>query len=249
MKKQSRLKCLSAFDLKLFAMACMLCDHLWATVIPGHDWMTNLGRLAFPIFAFQIAEGYFHTHDFRRYLKRLFLFALISEIPYNLLVGGSFLYPFGQNVLFTFCLALLLIRLMEKARVKGPFLYVLAAAGCCLLGFLAGTLTMVDYFGYGVLTVFVFYFFHGRRFGWVGELAGMILIHGILYEGLSLEFTLGNWIITVPQQILSVFALIPIWLYNGKQGPHSRPVQYACYAFYPVHMLILSVLWLFVLNR
>ena len=56
-KQMRKLKCLSALDLKLLAMTLMLCDHLWATIVPGAMWLTNLGRLAFPIFAFQIAEG------------------------------------------------------------------------------------------------------------------------------------------------------------------------------------------------
>ena len=61
-----KFKILNALDLKLLAMALMFCDHLWATLLPGQQWLTNLGRLAFPIFAFQIVEGYFCTHDFKK---------------------------------------------------------------------------------------------------------------------------------------------------------------------------------------
>lgn len=82
--------------------------------------MTNLGRLAFPIFAFQIAEGYARTHNFKRYLGRMFLFALISELPFNLMTGGGLLFPFHQNVMFTFCLALLMLRLADLGRARGP---------------------------------------------------------------------------------------------------------------------------------
>ena len=57
MKKLQNLKCLNGLTLKLLAMALMLCDHMWATVVPGGQWMTNLGRLAFPIFAYFTAEG------------------------------------------------------------------------------------------------------------------------------------------------------------------------------------------------
>ena len=58
MKRIQDLKCLNGLMLKLLAMALMLCDHMWATIVPGNQWMNDLGRLAFPIFAFQIAEGY-----------------------------------------------------------------------------------------------------------------------------------------------------------------------------------------------
>ena len=77
---------LTATHLRILALVLMLLDHLWGTVVPGNNWMTYVGRMAFPIFAFQAAEGYHHTHDFKGYCKRLALFALISEIPFNLMM-------------------------------------------------------------------------------------------------------------------------------------------------------------------
>ena len=240
-ERGARLKCLNAFHLKLLAMGLMLCDHMWATVIPGSQWMNAVGRLAFPIFAFQIVEGYFHTRSFKGYLKRMLLFALLSEIPFNLMYGGSMVYPFHQNVMFTFCIALALMRLIDLAGTKGRAAYWVAAAGCCLLGYVLGFVTMVDFFGYGVLTVLLFYLCRGRRFGWLGQLAGMAVIHGCMVGGLMLSVPVAGHVLEFDQQALAVLALIPIWLYNGRQGYHSKPFQYACYAFYPVHMLILSL--------
>lgn len=248
METLKKLKCLNALDLKLLAMALMLCDHMWATVIPGNMWLTNIGRLAFPIFAFQIVEGYAHTHDFKKYLGRMLIFALISEIPFNLMAGGTLFFPFHQNVMFTFFEALLFLRLMDWAKGKSMALYLLVTAGSVFLGYFLGLFTFVDYYGQGVLMVIAFYFFRDVRFGQIGILISMIYINGVMLAGYQLPIDLFGHSFSIPQQSLAVLALIPIWLYNGKQGPHSKPIQYACYAFYPAHMLILSLLGMYVFN-
>ena len=68
---------ISAAMLHIIAMTFMLMDHLWATLLPAQDWLTCVGRLAFPIFAFMAVEGYFHTHSFKKYILRLLLFAVL----------------------------------------------------------------------------------------------------------------------------------------------------------------------------
>ncbi len=232
---------LSSSALHILAMALMLCDHLWATLIPGSLWLTCIGRIAYPIFAFLLVEGYFHTRNLKKYVRRLLIGAVISEIPFNLMYSSSMFYPFHQNVLWTFLLGLWMIHRVEKARASGvPWRIALAAIGSCLIGYLLGTLTMVDYFGVGVLTVLLFYFLRGNRWwNYLGQAVGLYYLNFHLLGGLEFEVLPG---VFLPQQGLAILALIPIWLYRGRKGHSSRAFQYFCYGFYPVHMLLLYFL-------
>ena len=235
---------LSSATLHIMAMIFMLCDHLWATIIPGNQWLTCLGRLAFPIFAFMIVEGYFHTGNLKRYALRLFLSALISEIPFNLMYSSSVIFPFHQNVIWTLLLGLGLIHINELAARKGKiWLRILTGCITVIAGFLLGTLTMVDYFGVGVVTILVFYFFRKRKW-WclLGQIVILYYLNVEVLSGLYFEITILGKTIHIVQQGLALLALVPIWLYQGRKGNKSKVFQYICYGFYPVHMLLLYLL-------
>ena len=232
---------ISAAVLHILAMVLMLMDHLWATLLPAQDWLTCAGRVAFPIFAFMSVEGYFHTHNFKKYAQRMLLFAVLSEIPFDLMYGGTWFYPVHQNVIWTLLMGLLGIHLMETVRKKQKlWVYVLVSAGVVAAGGILGTLCMVDYYGVGVLTVFIFYFFRGRKW-WclLGQLLALYWVNVQMLGGLIYPIQLFGMEFELCQQGLALLALLPIWLYRGRQGYHSKPFQYACYAFYPIHMLIL----------
>ena len=232
---------ITSFVLHIMAMAFMLSDHLWATVITVNaDWMTCLGRLAFPIFAFMTVEGFFHTKKLKRYAGRLLVFALLSEIPFNLMMSGRMFFPLQQNVLWCFLLCLGLMSLNEKAKKTGKWwAVVLTALGTILLGTLSGMFFFLDYLHYGVWMVLTFYFLRGTKWwNYAGQLLLMILINKEV-GGMSYELALFGKEFFFSQQYFAVFALIPIWLYNGKQGYHSKWFQYFCYAFYPVHIFLL----------
>lgn len=96
----------------------MLMDHLWATLLPAQEWLTCAGRLAYPIFAFMAVEGYFHTRSFRKYALRMLVFAVLSEVPFNLMCGGTWFYPVHQNVIWTLLMGLLGVHLLETVRRK-----------------------------------------------------------------------------------------------------------------------------------
>ncbi|GMQ55733.1 TraX family protein [Vallitalea sediminicola] len=214
---------MNSTNLKIIACLTMLVDHLGAIFFPQYIYLRIIGRIAFPIFAFLIAEGYFHTHDVKKYLIRLFTFALISEIPYNLAFEGNIIeFGSGLNVFFTLFFGLLAVFVYDHYKKLG-YLLVL------LIGIVAYFLD-TDYGILGVLVIFAFYVF---RSDFYKQALSYILLTSLFlgimyfrYHGINL-------------QVFSPIALIFIYYYNGKKGPK---IKYLFYVFYPGHLLILGLL-------
>lgn len=247
MQKTKSFPGINSFTLHIIAMVLMLIDHLWASSILSQDIFAWLGRIAYPIFAFMIVEGYFHTSSYKKYIGRMFLWALITEIPFNLMYVSSPIYPFHQNVLWTFLIGLLAIRLIESIRAKEkPILTILGFVVVAAVSYLLGFALFVDYFGYGVLMILVFYLFRSKKWwSMVAQAVCLFYINWEMISGMSFPVEIFGREIYIVQQGFACLALIPIWMYNGKQGPHNKVIQYCFYAFYPVHMLLLYVLRLF----
>ena len=189
-------------------------------------------------------EGYFHTRNLKKYVLRLLVFALLSEIPFNLAMGSRAFYPIHQNVLWSFLISLGLIHWNEKARTKGKlWRRILIGVLSVLVACVAGLLTMVDYYHAGILTVLVFYFFRQKKW-WscIGQVLCLWYIHVEMLGGFGYELELFGETFFFVRQGLALLALIPIWLYRGRQGYHSKWFRYFCYFFYPVHLLILGLL-------
>ena len=240
MKSKFKLETTS-FSLHIMAMLFMLCDHLWGTIVPGNDWLTCIGRLAFPLFAFMIVEGYTRTSNLRKYVKRLLLFAIISEIPFNLAMGSRVFYPIHQNILWSFLIAIGLIHWNEKVKEKQVWKRILVGLASVLIGYVGGIITFVDFYHAGILTVLVFYFFKNRKWWcYLGQLVCLWYINFEMIGGFSYEINLFGETYFFVRQGIAILALIPIWLYKGKQGYHSKTLQYIYYAFYPLHLLILG---------
>ena len=236
----------TSFSLHLMAMLFMLCDHLWGTIVPGSDWLTCIGRLAFPIYAFMIVEGYFRTKSLKRYVKRLLLFAVISEIPFNLAMGSSIFYPIHQNILWSFLISIGLIHWNEKVKEKSFWLRILVGIASVCIGYIGGIITFADFYQAGILTVLVFYFFRNKVWWcYLGQLLCLGYINFEMLGGFSYELMMFGKTLFVARQGIAVLALIPIWLYKGKQGYHGKVLQYVYYAFYPLHLLILGLLKFF----
>ncbi len=239
----------TSMSLHIIAMIFMLCDHLWATIIPGNDWLTCIGRLTFPIFAFLTVEGYFHTHNLKKYVQRLLIFAIISEIPFNYVMGSNWFYPIHQNVLLTFLLSIWLIHLNEKTKNKKLVIRILTGIGTVILANILGILLFVDYYNAGVLMVLVFYFLRGKKWwNYLGQFILMYYINIEMLQGFSYEFEILGQTYYFARQGFALLSLIPIWLYRGNEGYKSKALQYVYYGFYPVHLLILAIIRFIILR-
>ncbi len=223
MKKENRFACLDGTMLKLIAMVSMVIDHVGDNFFPGQTWMRIIGRIAMPIFAFFIAEGFLHTRDRKKYLLRMGLFALVSELPFDLLTAGW--VDFGhQNVMCTFFLAILALTAYERiTRDRHTPGQIALGIGAVLLFMVLAVILATDYSLYGVGLVFVFYMLRGEKL-WLRNLSGM-LFH-------LLTRNVGIY-------IFGLLGFLPLFLYNGKKG---RGLKWLFYVFYPGHMLILWIL-------
>lgn len=167
--------------LKLFAIVTMLIDHIGYMYFPDYLLLRSIGRLSFPIFAYQVAIGYDKTSDLKRYMERLFIFGIIAQMPYAFFSPTLDFEPFRLNIMFTLLLALLFLHSYEmtKAYIK-TFLELKSTSaffkGACSM--LAGLSILiipevisyhydafsVSYGIYGILLVFLFHLFKDHRF-------------------------------------------------------------------------------------
>ena len=231
-----RYRVLNGFHLKLIAVCTMFIDHMGDTLFPGVMWLRCIGRVAFPIFCFLIAEGCVHTHDRKKYALRLLVFALLSEIPFNLMTGRAVWNPYDQNVLWTLLLGAAVCWIMDGVlkRRTAPAFVLIGAARVAAVWLLEVFCT--DYGGWGMLLVAMFYGVRRAPYGQAAKMAAQAVGLAFFCIGVMGGVTIELWALT---------ALVPIWLYNGQRGFSHKAVQYGFYAFYPLHILILSLIALY----
>ena len=242
---------ITSFVLHIIAMILMLCDHLWGTFLTKYDILTCIGRMSFPLFASMLVEGFRHTSNRKKYVSRLFVFAVISEIPFNLMMASRLINPFHQNVLWSFLLGIVLMSIYDRIKENKHVLGRLGGyAIVTVIFYLLGIVTFVDYYGYGILMIALFYFTEiqmsqsvfCKMLNMAIQIAGMYWINCGMMKGLLLTFTIMGIPFKFYQQGFALLSLPLIWLYNGKQGYYNRGIKYFYYLFYPVHIAVLGVL-------
>ncbi len=209
---------LSGNGLKLLACFFMFVDHLGMMLFPQYPWLRHLGRLAFPIFAYMLGEGYRHTRSKKRYLLRLCCFAVLFQWPYQFFTGCT-----DSNIFGELALGLLAIYSFDRLFRWQP------AGLACIPPLFIGVISQLanfQYGFYGISLIFCGYLFAGKEkelsLSWL--LVNVIPILGLLQMSSN--------------QVLSLFALPLLFTYNGKRGKGSK---WFFYAFYCLH---LPLLWL-----
>lgn len=228
MKERTK-KGISASTLKWIAVISMLVDHFGIAIywqLEGHTYKIYeiyryVGRIAFPIYCFLLVEGFFLTRDIRKYIGRCFLFACISEIPFDMAVYGQIWYPHSQNVYFTLTIGLCTLVALDRVRGFGA-VSVVKQLLCIGIGAGLAQILEVDYHYLGVLFIVMFYYCREMN-KWQRDLIGAVVFS---YE------------VTAP------LAMIPIHFYNGERGLR---LKYVFYLVYPVHLLIYGIIRMYVL--
>lgn len=216
---------MSSFVIKLIAIVTMLIDHTAATLVTNptiYEIMRGIGRISFPLFAFLLVEGYFHTSNIYKYIGRMLLFAVVSEFPYDLAFYHTVFSFEMQNIFFTMALGLIVIHLITLILNRWGFEDIrstILMGLVMLVSFIISTVLRFDYMAGGILTILLFYFFRQKK---AVQAVGLLVINGYLYNA--------------GIQIFATAAMIFLWFYNGKKG---KSLKYFFYLFYPIHLFLL----------
>jgi len=210
---------MTSFQLKIIAITSMLFDHIGAVIFPEIIVFRIIGRLAFPLFAFLLTEGYRHTSNLKSYLIRLSIFAIISQYPF----WEAFGYDAGLNIFFTLTIGLTALYLSEHYQSFLPF-FILA---------ILADLIHADYGMFGIFLIFIIYHYKNN---FKKMMIYLIALYSIIYltGALTAEYGAIHYYI----QFFALFSFVFIANYNGREG---RKAKYLFYIFYPGHLLILSL--------
>lgn len=235
---------MSGFLLKLLAALTMLIDHAGLLLFPSARWMRIVGRIAFPLFAYSIAEGFRYTHDRKRYFLQIFLLGTACQIVYTIADGTLYL-----GILLTFSFSLILMALARE--VRSAYQGEMTAVGQWMTAHQISTtawqvLSTIAFFGATALTALVTMLVQ-VDYGFCGILVPLAayLPEKPAYRKLSCGVMLAilsayQWIGGDHVQVWCLLAMVPLWLYNGKPGKHR--LKWFFYIFYPVHMAVLYLL-------
>lgn len=218
---------MTSFALKIIALISMIFDHSGYILFHNTSYFNIIGRLAFPIFAFQISEGYKYTKNLKKYFHRLFLFAIISQVPFMLFLSIFSSSILKLNIFFTLLLGLLAITIYDKLENKPLSLFLVI----CII--IIGEILNCDYGWFGITIIFLFHIFKNKKLFMNLSFITIILIK----YGIAFFKTLNTY--NIYFALFTCLSLIFINLYNNKKG---KNMKYLLYLFYPLHLIVLYLI-------
>lgn len=252
----------------------MLIDHTGLALCDNNQVMRSVGRLAFPIFAFFVAEGVRRTSDVGRYMSRMAVLAVVSEVPFDMMLCGTVFSASAQNVFFTLLMGLFAVTALaaherladgERGSVEGReltrFEYILGRhwIETLLLSMLIAEFIRTDYGAAGVAVIILFYLF--SPLGDASAPALRLFTHRDFAAG-GRTFALPPLIaecvcLTVldgaiyyaafgGRELYALLSIIPLAMYSGERG--RLRLKYAFYLFYPIHLFIIGLISMGLLN-
>ncbi len=222
---------LSSFVLRLIALVCMCVDHAGLALFPSASAFRCVGRLAFPLYCFLLAQGFAHTRDIRAYARRLLLLACVSEIPFDLLIFGRLSSAMEQNVVFSLLLGLLAL-CAARALSARPLPCALSILALMLLAMV----TQVSFGWLGVALCLAYGYAGGDK----KRQALFTVLLTLLYSFTLLLSGVARAWVTV--SLCAALSVLPILLYNGRPGPRGKALTFCFYAAYPLHLCALLVI-------
>lgn len=230
-------KILTANKIKTIAIIVMFLDHFASVFLPHTNLISLifrlLGRTAAPVFCFFIAEGYHYTSNLKKYIARLFIFAAVSHLPYNLAFGFSFFR--ATSVIWPLAIGLAALAAIKSEKIHFILKPVILAA-CCLIAYPF----RANWHFIAVLWIVVFGVFHGN---FKRQIAGFLTV-GVVCHIIPSLIRFGFFHEAYPQwHQLGIFLAVPLLaMYNGKPGKKSLAMKWLFYVFYPAHLILLYLL-------
>lgn len=248
---------MTILTIKIIACISMLIDHLQYAVpfIREHTVLKCLGRLSFPLFAFGLVEGYVHTSDLKKYVKRLFIFGIISQIPFmyfRSLVDNINIEKVKMlNIMFTLLLGLAAIYSYDKSTNK-----ILGFFGSIVIVVL-GEVFHVDYGWYGVASCLVIFMFRGKNIKLTISYIALVIafyieriISATIEKGLEfkdISAMILYYIRCLNKNIYSIIVACStvaiMILYNGQKGKSNNFLKYFFYVFYPMQCIAVFIIY------
>ncbi len=230
--------------LRSIAIICTVLAIASHTVLPTVRFLGYLEWVAFPIFAFLLTEGLENSMAKGLYAFRLFIFALLSEVPYDLMMSGKTIDPRQQNVLFTLLIGYLILCVVEFVRTRADnlILTILMEVGGVFFGIYLLNGLRCAYPRFAMVFFMIFYIGRRVRYRKVFEFLAVFIIAFFRSNQMFATPSIGGVQYTLSVQVFALAALLFIWLYNGERGPNTLPVRYVSYGFFPVSLLALYLI-------